>query len=176
MNKLHKRINLAANLAIIVVLALIGILFARNYLLSARSKNQNHDYRVTAGSKVSLPGVDWTKNELTLLLALDTKCSYCTASAPFYKEIARAATQNHRVQLIAVLPQEISESKQYLNDLNVPIDEVRQSALEVLGTQGTPTLIMVNRHGEVIRSWAGKLPPDEETEVLKRINESDESM
>src|SRR5215475_6692607 len=114
MNKLNKRINLAANLAIILVVVLIGIVFVKNYLPSIYSRHKNRDYRVSAGRNVSLPSVDWENNGETLLLVLDTKCGYCRASAPFYQEIAREASQNHGVQLIAVLPQSISESKQYL--------------------------------------------------------------
>ena len=169
MNKLNKRINLAANLAIILVVVLIGIVFIKNYLPSFRSKGKNRDYRVSAGRSVALPGVEWENNGETLLLVLDKGCAYCRASAPFYQEIAREAAQNPGVQLIAVLPQSVSESKQYLSDLNVPINEVRQSNFEALSVQGTPTLILVNRKGEVKQSWPGKLPPEQETEVLKRI-------
>jgi len=176
MNKLNKKINLAANLAIILVLVLIGIVFAKNYLLSARATHRNRDYRVTAGKKISLPGIDWGNNGQTLLLVLEKGCPYCTASAPFYQRLAREATQNSGVQLVAVLPQEVPESKQYLSDLDVPIPEVKQSGLELLGVHGTPTLILVNRNGEVTESWAGKLSPEKETEVLKRIGEPNDSM
>jgi thioredoxin-related protein len=169
MSKIKKRINLATNIAIILVVVLIGIVFARNYLPSLRPNNKTHDYHVAAGSNIPLPGVDWEKNGQTLLLVLDTKCDYCTASAPFYQELARAAAQKRGVQLVAVLPQDIRESKQYLSNLNVPIDHVRQSVLDALGVKGTPTLILVNRNGKVEQSWAGKLPLEEETEVLKRI-------
>ena len=167
MNKINQRINIAVNIAIVLVVVLIGIVAARNYLPSLRHRN----YHVAAGSNVSLAGVDWRKNEQTLLLVLDTKCAYCKASAPFYRELARAAAQNRGVQLVAVLPQDIQESKQYLSDLNVPIDDVRQSSFDLLGVQGTPTLILVNQNGKVEQSWPGKLPPDGETEVLKRIED-----
>lgn len=169
MNKINKRINLAVNIAIALVVGLIGIVFVRNYLPSLRSQNKTHDYRVTAGSNVSLQGIDWRKNGQTLLLVLDTKCAYCTASAPFYQQLVRVASQNPSVQLVAVLPQDIRESQKYLGDLNVSIDDVRQSAFDVLGVQGTPTLILVNQSGQVEQSWAGKLPPEQETEVLKRM-------
>jgi thioredoxin-related protein len=106
-----------------------------------------------------------------LLLVLDTKCPHCTASASFYQELARAAAQNRGVQLVAVLPQDMRESKQYLSNLNVAIDDVRQSGFDVLGVQGTPTLILVNQNGKVEQSWPGKLPPEQETEVLKRIRD-----
>jgi peroxiredoxin len=171
MNKMNKRINLAVNVAIIAVVVLIGLVAAKNYLPSLRASNKNHDYRVAAGSNVSLPGVDWQKNGQTLLLILDTKCPHCTASAPFYRQLARAAAQNRGVQVVAVLPQDIQESKQYLSDLNVPIDQVRQSGFDVLGVQGTPTLILVNQNGRVEQSWAGKLPSEAETEVLKRMQD-----
>ena len=171
MNKTNKRINLAVNIAIIVVVVLIGIVSARNYLPSLRPSNKNHDYRVAAGSNVALPGVDWRKNGQTLLLVLDTKCPHCTASASFYQELARAAAQNRSVQLVAVLPQDIDVSKQYLSDLSVPIDDVRQSGFDVLGVQGTPTLILVDQSGRVEQSWPGKLPPEQESEVLKRMRD-----
>src|SRR5690349_11820182 len=147
MDKLNKRLNLAVNLAIIVVVALIGIVFAKN-LLPARSTRPNRDYRVATGSKISLPGVDWTSNEQTLLLVLETKCPYCAASAPFYQQLAREAERKRGVRLIAVLPQDVSEGKEYLSSVNVPIDEVRQSSFDVLGVKGTPTLILVNENGE----------------------------
>ena len=171
MNNVSKRINLAANIAIILVVVLIGVVFARNYLLSARSTNQTRDYRVAPGGKVSLPNVDWANNEQTLLLVFDKGCPYCTASAPFYQQMVRETDQKRTVQLIAVLPQDISEGKQYLSDLNVSIPEVRQSEFKALGVRGTPTLILVNRNGEVVQSWAGKLSSKEETEVLKRLEE-----
>jgi thioredoxin-related protein len=174
MDKLNKRLNLAVNLAIIVVLVLIGIVFAKN-LLTARSTTQHRDYRVPAGSKISLAGVDWASNEETLLLVLEKKCPYCAESAPFYQQLAREAGQKDRVRLMVVLPQDISEGKEYLNSLNVPINEIRQSSLEVLGVKGTPTLILVNKKGEVMQSWAGKLPPEQETEVLKRITDQGDS-
>jgi thioredoxin-related protein len=169
MSNLNKRLNVAINLSIVLVVVLIGIVLIRNYLPSIRSRLIHRDYRVSAGKKLSLPSVDWKTNGATLLLVLDTSCAYCKASAPFYQQLTRAAANNNEVHLIAVLPQDVLESKQYLNTLNVSIDEIRQAKFAELGTQGTPTLILVNRNGEVEQSWPGKLPPEQETEVLQRI-------
>ncbi len=171
MNKLSKRINLVANLAIALVVILIAIVFARNYLLAPRPAAGAEDYRIPVGTRVSLSGIDWAKNGQTLLLVLRKGCRFCEESAPFYRRLAtEAATNKSRVRIVAVLPQEVDESKQYLSSLGVSTDEVRQSALDALGVQGTPTVILVNAQGEVQASWAGKLPAAQETEVLGRID------
>jgi Thioredoxin-like domain len=169
MNNLHKRLNLAANLMIVLVSLSIGVVLIKHYWHASGYANPPRDYGVPAGSTVSLPGVDWEKNEQTLLLVLDTGCAYCTASSALYQQIVREAAQHQRVKLIAVLPQDVSNSKQYLSDLNVSINDVRQSSLQALGVKGTPTLILVNSKAEVVNSWPGKLPPAKEREVLRHI-------
>jgi thioredoxin-related protein len=172
MNKLSKKIELAANLAIILVAILIGIVFVKNYLLSSPTPAPvNRDYRVPVGTKVALPEIDWAQNKQTLLVVLQKGCHFCAESAPFYQRLAQETAAKSPVRLVAVLPQEVAEGKQYLSSLNVPINEVRQAKLDALGVQGTPTLILVNDKGEVVDSWVGKLPADKETEVIKRIEE-----
>lgn len=168
MDKLRKRIELAANLAIIIVAVLIGLVLVKNYLLSNSSAPGAGDYRVPAGTRVPLPSVDWSGNGRTLLLVLQKGCHFCTESAPFYKELAGRAAQG-KVRLVAVLPQETADAKQYLNSLQIPIDDVRQSSLDALGVRGTPTLILVDARGTVEDSWVGKLPAEREAEVLRRI-------
>jgi thioredoxin-related protein len=171
MDKLSKRIELATNLAIILVAILVGVVLVKNYLLNPRSTPENRDYRIPVGTRVSLPEIDWAQNGQTLLLVLQKGCHFCTESAPFYQRLARETAGKSNVRLVAVLPQEVGEGKQYLSNLNVPIDEVRQSRLDALGVQGTPTLILVNNQGAVITSWVGKLSADGEADVLRRLQE-----
>jgi len=171
MDKLNKRLELAINILIIAVVILIGIVFVKNYLLSTQSSPEIVDYRVPAGTKVSLPGIDWAQNGQTLLLVLRKGCHFCAESAPFYQRLAQEAAGKNGAHLVAVLPQEVNEGRQYLSSLSVPIDEVRQAELDTLQVRGTPTLILVSGKGEVIESWAGKLPAEKETEVLRRIEE-----
>ena len=171
MNNLSKRINFAANLTIVLILLLIGVVLINHYRHSGSSSAQNRDFRVAPGKTVSLPEVGWEDTEQTLLLVLDTKCPYCNMSASFYQQIVRETAEERQIRLIAVLPQSVDEGKQFLSDLNVQINEVRQAGLNELGVKGTPTLILVNRKGKVMRSWAGKLPAQEEKEVLIQLKE-----
>lgn len=165
---LYKKIEVVANVAIILVALLIGGVFAKRYLLDNRSQPPQ---RITAGTKVPLQDVDWAKNGQTLLLVLQKGCHFCAESAPFYQGLTREMDSSKSTKLIAVLPQEVNVGQQYLADLKVPISEVKKINPDFLGVSGTPTLILVNHAGEVIDSWTGKLTPDKEIEVLKKLKQ-----
>jgi hypothetical protein len=164
-----QRLEVLTNLAIIVAAVLLSVVLIKNYLLPYFSKDGPRDFRVPAGAKVSLPGIDWSNNNQTLLLVLQKGCHFCTESAPFYQRLVRETAGRGNVHLIAVLPQETDEGKKYLDDLGVAIGEVKQAQLDSIGVYGTPTLILVNNQGVVITSWVGKLSADGEAEVLSRL-------
>jgi len=164
-----QRLEVLTNLAIIVAAVLLSVVLIKNYLLPYYSKDGPRDFSVPAGAKVSLPGVDWSNNNQTLLLVLQKGCHFCTESAPFYQRLVRETAGRENIHLIAVLPQTFDESKKYLDDLGVTIEEVKQAQLDSIGVYGTPTLILVNNQGVVITSWVGKLSADGEAEVLRRL-------
>jgi thioredoxin-related protein len=165
---LYKKIELVANVAIILVALLIGGVFVKQYFFDNRSQPP---LKITAGTKVPQLDVDWAKNGQTLLLVLQKGCHFCAESAPFYQGLTREMEDNKSTKLVAVLPQEVNESQQYLSDLKVAISEVKKINPNFLGVSGTPTLILVNNAGEVIDSWTGKLTPDKEIEVLKKVKQ-----
>jgi len=164
----YKKIEVFANVAIILVALLIGGVFVKKYFLDNRSQPS---LKIAAGTKVSLEDVDWAKNGQTLLLVLQKGCHFCAESAPFYQGLTREMEDSKSTKLIAVLPQEVNVSQQYLADLKVAINDVKQINPNFLGVSGTPTLILVNNAGEVIDSWTGKLSPDKEMEVLKKLKQ-----
>ena len=164
-----QRLEVSTNLAIVFAAVLLSVVLIKNYLLPYYSKDGPRDFRVPAGAKVSLPGVDWSNNNQTLLLVLQKGCHFCTESAPFYQRLVRETAGRENIHLIAVLPQTFDESKKYLDDLGVTIEEVKQAQLDSIGVYGTPTLILVNNQGVVITSWVGKLSADGEAEVLRRL-------
>jgi thioredoxin-related protein len=170
MNNLSKRIELVANIAIIIVALILAAVLVKRYLLPNAEPNQvATDRSIKAGTKLSVDGVDWAKNERTLVLALSTECRYCTESAPFYQRLAQKRSEGVRIKLVAVLPQEISQSQKYLNDHRITVDDVKQARPSSLGVAGTPTLIIADRTGTVTKSWVGKLPAEKEAEVLTML-------
>ena len=133
---------------------------------TAQVSTNNTRPRIQIGAKLPLEGVDWATNQKTLVVALSDKCHFCTDSANFYQRLS----QDHgSAALIAVLPQPVDESKQYLSQLKVMISDVRQVPLTSLAVTATPTLILVDKDGTVLKSWVGKLKPEREAEVIARL-------
>jgi hypothetical protein len=165
MNNLTKRIELLANVVIIVVAVLIGGILVKRYLWP-QAQSSPAQSRIQPGTKLSVPGVEWNKNERTLLLVLSTSCRYCTESSPFYQRLVQEKAKKGGVGLVAVLPQSVDESQKYLNGLGVSVDDIKQVGLDAVRVRGTPTLIMADRTGAVVESWVGKLPAEKEVEVL----------
>lgn len=169
MANLSKRIEVVANIAIIVVALILGGVLVKKYLLPGEQAASRPAPQIQPGTQLSLAGVDWAKSEQTLLLVLSDNCRYCTNSADFYKRIVQQKTERGGPRLIAVLPQEQEKGKAYLDKLGVAVDEVKQAELDTVGVQGTPTLILVDKAGKVAGSWVGQLPAAQEAEVLGRF-------
>jgi thioredoxin-related protein len=166
-----RRLESLANLAIIVVAVLLCFVLIKSYLLPDHSKDAARDWRVPAGARVSLPGVDWSGNDQTLLVVLQKGCHFCSESAPFYQRLVRETAGRGNIHLVALLPQAPDESRKYLDDLGVAIEDIKQGELDSVGVRGTPTLILINNQGAVMTSWVGKLSADGEAEVLRRLRE-----
>jgi hypothetical protein len=84
----------------------------------------------------------------------------------FYQQLAKT---HGGTRLIAVLSQPVDEGKRYLGTLGVSVDEVKQASLDFINVRGTPTLLLVNSDGVVVKTWVGKLPAEQEAEVLSKI-------
>jgi thioredoxin-related protein len=164
---MQKKIELLANIAIVIVALLIGVIFVKQY--RSTDSAQASFKEVATGTKISLPDVDWEKNQQTMLVVLAQGCHFCSESAPFYQKLLRQTKERGQTKMMAVFPQGSSDGQKYMQDLGVPIEEVKFASLDDIGVKGTPTLMLVNSQGVVTDLWVGQLPPDKELEVLSRL-------
>jgi hypothetical protein len=172
MNNVSKKIEIAANVAIIVVALLLGVVLVQRYLLTGpQPEAAARPAAPKPGTKLSLPDVDWGRSRQTLVMVLSTDCRYCTESAPFYQQLAREKARHEDLRLLAVLPQSPEESQKYLSENGISVSEIKQAPPSAVGVSGTPTLIIVDAAGAVVDSWVGKLPTAREAEVLSRLVE-----
>ena len=169
---LERKIETTANVATIIVALLISAVLAKTYVFP--NSVQPATAAVQSGPEVArgktvdgkILGLDWAKNHRTLVLAISTSCHFCTDSVPFYRKLG---AEDKGVKMVAVLPQAISESKDYLDVKGVRVDEIKQAPLNTLGVRATPTLLLVDGAGVVTDVWVGKLQPDQEAQVLSAI-------
>lgn len=172
-SSLQKILEMGANGAIILTAILLSVVLVKTYLGQApQKKDQPSPPPVTQkllqkGDVLNIPKVNW-RNGKTLLLALSSSCRFCTDSAPFYRRLMK---DRGETRLVALFPRGSGEGESYLSNLGVKVDQVEQASLEELGISGTPTLILVDTGGKVIRKWEGALPPTSESEVIGQLNE-----
>lgn len=167
-----KKIEVVANLAIILVACLLATVLLKNYIFKNQDRQASQQMMPQsqpklAGANLSSLDINWKQSKQTLLMAVSNTCHFCTESAPFYK---RLVENKHGARLIAVLPQSVEEGTRYLGDLGVAVDEVKQLSLSTIDVRGTPTLILVNSDGVIVNSWVGKLAPQDESLVLASLS------
>ena len=167
MKTFYKRVELFANIAIILVAVALVVVLAKRFIFTDPTPDAPQPL---IGAKLSLPGFDWSKNNKNLLLVLSDSCKYCTESAPFYQQLVQERAQRQTFRLTAVFMQPASEGRKYLNGLGVAIDDVVELSPRAIRIRGTPTLLLVNSAGVVTDEWLGKLPPEKEAEVFSRLH------
>jgi thioredoxin-related protein len=172
MSKLNQRVELVANLILIVVTIILGVVLVRQFFLSPSailSQNQTQEALQSVNTgPIEIQGVNFSEQKKTLILALQAGCHFCADSAPFYKRLIEN-NKDKNIKIVAVLPSSTQESEDYIKGLGIKDLEVKQASLGSLQVRGTPTLILANEKGEVINSWVGKLPDFKEEEVLKTV-------
>ena len=170
-----KKAEVVANVAVILVALLLSVVLIKQYLLSKdrlpneQPSNSTSSEQIRPGTKLSFPGVDWTRSNRTLLMVLLTGCHFCTESAAFYQKLAQEKAEHPDLRLVVAL-QDVERSRSHLKELGVSVDEVIQVAAGGSGIKGTPTLILINNGGEVENIWTGKLSSEKEAEVLSRLD------
>lgn len=178
-----KKLEVLANIAVVITSIALCSVLAKKYFFSAAKQEGSVEAvqskspassasrrpSIQAGTKITLPGIDWSKSTRTVVLALSTTCHVCSESAPFYQKLQRQKPNN--VRLVAVFPQPVENSRNYLSKLGVTVKDVGQSSLGSVGVSGTPTLLLVDNNGSVTASWVGKLSDGEAARMIHQINQ-----
>lgn len=121
------------------------------------------------GQSVPLADLKLRPVETTVLVVVNSRCRFCTDSAPFYRRLAEEEAESRARWQIAFLGTEDNETVTgYLRAQGIP--QPRVAALpKGLGVRGTPTLLMVDHLGRITRALAGKLSPGQEKDILSLL-------
>lgn len=167
-NNLRSNIELGAQILIaLAVVIAAGVLVKRNVF--PRQPSPENRPRINAGEKLNVPNVDWQRNKKSLVLFLKKDCSFCTSSAPFYRQLLEEASKRN-VKSLAILPDSDQEAREYVAYLKLSIDTVQTGSLETYKINGTPTVLFVDSEGIVRNVWFGA-PREHEKEMRDKLIE-----
>jgi thiol-disulfide isomerase/thioredoxin len=164
----QKKLELTANIAIILVAVILGYVLVKQFVFTPAPAAPGPMKQPQAGATVTLPDTDLSTSEKTLILAIKKGCHFCSESASFYQKLAQLAPEKG-VRIIAAFPHSVEEGQGYLKELNVPVTELKQADFNALSVGGTPTIILADKNGKVQKFWVGKLPADKEAEVINSL-------
>ena len=170
MERFRRLIEIGSNVAIVVVAILLGYsLLTRQFAQPIAPPPSAAESQLKPGTRLPIASVDFSKSEKNLLLVLSTTCKYCTESAAFYQRLAKQNAETKKLNIVAALPQEVAESAKYIDSNGFVVDQIIKASPSELLVRGTPTLVLLDKNGTVLESWAGKLPPEKEKEVAERL-------
>lgn len=166
---IRTRLETVTNYAVLVAAIFVVAYFGR--LLLGRSEPERAHPGPQIGVQLtSPPGYDWSSRQRTLVLALQTDCAYCEASIPFYKRLAVVANERRATHgMISVFPNSRTEVDDFLERIGLQVPAVATTTLSALGVSGTPTLILVDSTGTVLKTWIGQLARAGELEVTSAL-------
>jgi hypothetical protein len=170
-SRFRRNVELCANLAIFLMVIGYAVVFAKNYFSKPKQLNPIGSEFVKGERVKDIPGVDFSTYSNTVLLALNTGCTYCTQSVAFYKQLAESVSKNNgSCQIIAVFPNKTDKVSEYVKEHQLPIKYVGKVDYDALKVKVTPSLILADNKGKIKEYWTGKLSEDREKEVFDSIS------
>jgi thiol-disulfide isomerase/thioredoxin len=116
-----------------------------------------------------LGGYGWDSHKATLVIALRSGCPYCEASMGFYGRIADEwKRQTLRAYPLVLYPDPAKGVRPEIRDMG----RLTSMDYEKIGVVGTPTVLLVDSRGRVLRKWIGQLSPSEEAGLLATVRGS----
>jgi hypothetical protein len=125
------------------------------------------------GRQIALP-TGGQAHRVNVVAFLSTVCSYCTASAPFYRRLqAQLANSGGAARLLVAFPQPKQEAEAYLLAQKLPAD-LFWAAPGIFQTYGraTPTLLVADATGKVTGAWIGRLSTEDEGKLLEQVRKA----
>lgn len=148
-------------LACMVLVAVV----VRNQYVRADNVPKAREGAIAVGTP--FPDVPADDGQMTLVIYLSPTCPFCQESMPFYRKLSARVRQSRNTRLAYPMSAEATMFKTYLSTNG--LDPTGAAPLPVVaGVRGTPTIVAVSA-GVVSGSWAGRLNPEQEGQLLALV-------
>jgi hypothetical protein len=122
------------------------------------------------GARVAIPSLSWAPPDTYVVLALSSRCRFCLESVPFYQSLSSWKERKHAdLKLVVVSAEPTGVTETFLRSNRITVDAVVSYPLQNLGISGTPTLMIVDSGGILRAVHDGKLEPNDQAEVIARL-------
>lgn len=166
------RANIEFGLNIIIAVAVLVVagIIVKRYVFQTKVDRESltRQSQSSLGTTLHVQNVNWDENKKTLVFFLKKDCTYCTQSAPFYRQLISDALRKN-VRCLAILPDSLDQSRKYLQYLELPIETVETGSLSSFKVFATPTVFFVDNQGTVKSVWVGAVP-GRENEMREQLN------
>lgn len=161
------KIEALANLAVIIIALVVGSVFLKERLSGHGPQPEG----VKAGDKLPrIDGWDWGAHDRTLVLVLRKGCHFCEDSMPFYQRlVVKQKEDGSTSAIVAFFPDPADAAKEAVRSEGLEVKTLGGVPLKELKVEGTPSLLLVNNTGTVLKAWMGVLSPKEELEVIEAV-------
>lgn len=167
--RFEKYSSVASVLAILLVIVVIAGLLVQGYVRRSWQARQSQAAQETA--LASIPRINLGDHQKTLVLLLNVDCGFCFRSLPFYQRVMQASAVNgNRTQIVALFPNAETEVSTYITRNKLTCRYLHGVDFSKFRVSGTPTILLADKDGKIVRSWEGQLPTEQENEVLQAIN------
>ena len=154
-------------LVVLVVGTYVHARMSRPAQSAAPSTEVTPPYRSGDVLNEKLDAVALAAKPATLLVVVQSRCKFCTASMPFYERLSKTA--HARTQIVVLTQEEAAIGHAYVSSHGFEPDAV-VSVPEFARIHSTPTVILTDATKTVRRIWTGKLRPEGEADVLAALD------
>lgn len=113
----------------------------------------------------AIAGVSYGAAKRTAVLFVRSTCHFCTESMSFYQELVKDGRQ-----VVAISGEPRDRLDAYLTENGLAIRSATITRGEWPKLVGTPTIVVVDASGRVVKSWAGLLSPHDQQNVRESLN------
>jgi hypothetical protein len=121
-----------------------------------------------AGQTIDTPG-DWTSRaDVTVVLFAQSACGACQSAKPFLRKLFAETRARGAAVVVSSHGPDRSHEAAYTRELDLPADALHQTPAG-LRVRATPTLVVVNRAGQILDAWEGVGPEPQQLAILKAV-------
>ena len=162
--------NVAVLCAAIVFIATMGKIWLTPSQAAAGGPPPRYTKGDVVVDLVETARASYGTSEKALFVFVNSNCTYCTASMPFYARLLALGKGDGRVPIVFASREAATTTRGYLSSHGltdvaaVELGDVRAPNLRL-----TPTMLLVASDGTVVEQWTGKQSKEGEDAVLETL-------